>query len=320
MRRLLIALLGAQLLLPIVQASAQTYPNKPIKFVIPFGPGSITDTLARLLANDLSPGLGQPMVIVNRGGADGAIGATEVKRSAPDGYTLLFASNSPIPVAPLLRKEPPYDPIADFTPISFLGNTTFLIAVNPSVPAKSLSELIAYAKANPGKINYGTGNTTSIVSAALLAKNNGIEMQAVPYKAEPEAIVDLLSGQLHLMVGSLATLTPFIRDGKLRALSTLLPSRTPLLPDVPSITEAGQKPFEVGPWGALVGPAGLPADVVERLNVAVRATLAKPDMRDQMLKLGFAPEASSAKELGAFFKDQVVKWRKALAEAKLEPQ
>jgi tripartite-type tricarboxylate transporter receptor subunit TctC len=320
MKRLLIALLGAQLLLPIAYAAAQTYPNKPIKFVIPFGPGTITDTLARMLANDLSPDLGQPMVIVNRAGADGTIGATEVKRSAPDGYTLLFASNSPIPVAPLLRKEPPYDPIADFTPISFLGNTTFFIAVNPTIPAQSLAELIAYAKANPRKINYGTGNTTSIVSAALFGLNNGIELVHVPYKAEPEAIIDLLSGQIHLMFGSLTTLGPHVRDGKLRALSTLLPSRSPLLPDVPSITEAGQKPFEVGPWGALVGPAGLPPDIVKRLNAAVRTSLAKPELRDQMLKQGFAPEASSPEELGAFFKDQVVKWRKALADAKLEPQ
>ena len=318
MRRYLLALWGVLLLAP--SALAQPYPSKPIKLVVPFGPGTITDALARMLGNDMAVGLGQPVVIVNRGGADGTIGATEVKRAAPDGYTLLLATNSPIPVAPLLRKEPPYDPIADFTPISFLGHTTFFIAINPSVPAKTLAELIAYAKANPRKLNYGTGNTTSIVSTALLALNNGIELQHIPYKAEPEAIVDILSGQIHMMIGSLATLGPQIRDGKLRALSTALPVRSPLLPDVPSITESGQPKFEVGPWGAVTGPARLPADIVARLNKEVVASLAKPEVREQMQKLAFAPESSTPEALDAFLKDQVVKWTKALKEAKLDKQ
>ncbi len=320
MTRLLSALLAVLLLLPTGRVEAQTYPSKPIKLVVPFGPGTITDTLARALAQDMTKTLGQPLVVVNRGGANGAIGATEVKRSQPDGYTLLLATNSPIPVAPLLRLDPPYDPVADFSPISFLGHTTFFIAVNPNLPVKSVAELVAYAKANPGKVNYGTGNTTSIVSTALFATSNGIDMHHVPYKAEPEAIIDILGNQIQLMIGSLTTLGPQIRDGKLRALSTTLAVRSPLLPDVPSLTESGQQPFAVGPWGAVVGPAGMAPEVVARLNTAVRSALANPTIRDHMERQGFAPEANSPEELGRFLKDQVEKWRKALKEAKLEAQ
>jgi len=320
MHRALLSLLLALGLMVTGHAQAQTFPTKPIKLVVPFGAGTITDTLARMLANDMSQTLGQPVVIVNRAGANGAIGATEVKRAAPDGYTLLLATNSPIPVAPLLRLDPPYDPVADFSPISFLGHTTFFIGVHPDVPAKSLSELIAYAKANPGKLNYATGNTTSIVSTALFALNNGIDLHHIPYKSEPEAIVDILAGQIHMMVGSLTTLGPQIRDGKLRALSTTLPVRSPLLPDVPSFTEAGQKPFEVGPWGAVVGPAALPVGIVAQLNASVRSALARPEVRDLMEKQGFAPQANSPEELATFIKDQVEKWRQALKDAKLEAQ
>src|SRR6478672_1462041 len=182
--RLLAAALAAALLgiaAPTVM-SAETWPSRPVKVVVPFPPGAATDATARVLANELSQLLGQPFVIVNKGGADGAIGSTEVVRAAPDGYTLLVGSNSGIVVAPLLRKSPPYDTLKDFTPVSFLGESTFFVTVHPSVPAKSLAEFIAYAKANPMKLNYATGNTMAIVSTSLLAKSNGIQMQHIPYK------------------------------------------------------------------------------------------------------------------------------------------
>lgn len=320
MRKLVVAVLAVLFFMSTAPAGAQTYPTKPIKVIVPFGPGTITDSLTRIFAQELSLVLGQPVVVVNKGGADGSIGATEVARSAPDGYTLIVAPNSSIAVVPLLRKVPPYDPIADFTPISFMGNTTFLIVVHPSVPANSIAELIAHAKANPNKLNYATANTTSIVSTALLATNNGIDMQHVPYKSEPEAIPDLLGGQVQLMIASYATVGQHVKAGKLRALSTALPERTPLMPDVPSITEAGQPKFPIGPWGALLGPAKLPPEIVARLNKETVTILAKPEVKEAMLKLGFAPKSSSPEEFAAYLKDQLEIWKTALKNAGIEAQ
>jgi tripartite-type tricarboxylate transporter receptor subunit TctC len=320
MRLLLAALLTVVGLFASGSPSAQPYPSRPIKMMVPFGPGTITDSLTRIIAKELSDALGQPVVVVNKGGADGSIGATEIVRSAPDGYSLLVAPNSSIAVVPLIRKAPPYDPIADFTPISFLGDTTFLIVVHPSVPAKSIAELVAHAKSNPGKLNYATANTTSIVSTGLFAARNGLEMQHVPYKSEPEAIPDLLSGQIHLMIASLATTSGHVKAGKLRALSTALPVRTPLLPEVPSITESGQPPFPIGPWGALVGPANMPPEIVARLNKETVAILAKPEVKEQMLKLGFAPKSSTPEEFATYLKSQIEIWRKALKDAGIQQQ
>ena len=320
MRKLIAGLMTVATLLWPEASGAQPYPSRPIKMVVPFGPGTITDSLTRIYAQELSLALGQPVVVVNKGGADGSIGATEVARSAPDGYTLLVAPNSPIAVVPLLRKVPPYDPIADFTPISFMGDTTFLIVVHPSVPVKTLSELIAHVRANPNKLNYASANTTGIVSMALIATNNKLDMQHVPYKSEPEAIPDLLGGQVQLMMASVATVGPHVKAGTLRALSTALPERTPLFPDVPSITEAGQPKFPIGPWAALMGPAKLPPEIVARLSKETIAILAKPAVREQMQKLGFAVKSSTPDEMAAYLRDQLAIWKKALADAGIEPQ
>ncbi|MFM9942363.1 MAG: Bug family tripartite tricarboxylate transporter substrate binding protein [Hyphomicrobiaceae bacterium] len=320
MRKLLTALVAILFLSPAFAAWAQTYPSRPLKIIVPFGPGTITDTLTRIYANELSIALGQPVVVVNKGGADGSIGATEAARSAPDGYTLIVAPNSSIAVVPLLRKVPPYDPLADFTPISFMGDSTFLFVVHPSVPVNTIAELIAHAKANPNKLNYASANTTSIVSTALLAANNGITMQHVPYKSEPEAIPDLLSGQIQVMMASYATLGPHVKAGKLRALATGLPERTPHLPDVPSITEAGQPKFSVGPWAALLGPAKLPPEIVARLNKETVTILNRPDIKEQMQKYGFAPKSSTPEAFTAYLKEQMEIWKAALKTAGIEAQ
>ncbi len=320
MQRLIMILMAVTTIFWPVATNAQPYPNRPIKIVVPFGPGTITDSLTRIFTQELSLALGQPVVVINKGGADGSIGATEVVRSAPDGYTLLVAPNSSIAVVPLIRKVPPYDPIADFTPISFMGDTTFLFVVHPSLPVTTMAELIAYAKANPNKLNYASANTTSIVSLALLEKNNGLDMQHVPYKSEPEAIPDLLAGQVQVMMASLATTGPHVKVGTLRAVSTGLTERTPLFPDVPSITESGQPKFPIGPWAALMGPAKLPPEIVERLSQATIAILAKPEIREQMQKIGFAPKSSTPDGMAAYLKDQIDIWRTALKDAGIEPQ
>ena len=299
---------------------AQPWPSRPIKFVIPFGPGSASDALARIAGQELAQLLGQPVVVVHKPGADGALSAIEVKRSPPDGYTFLFGTNSPLAVVPNIRKEQAYDVLADFTPVTFLGDNTFFIVVHPSVPAKSLAELIAHAKANPKVLNYAAGNTYALVATAMFAANAGIEMQSIPYKSEPDAIVDLLSGRVHLMFGTSTTTAPHVKDGNLRALATTFHERSPLMPDVPSIVEAGQPKFPIGPWFALLGPAGLPPEIVARMHKEMATVLANPAVREQMLKQGFIPRSSTPEELTAYMKDQLAVWKTALKAAGIEPQ
>jgi tripartite-type tricarboxylate transporter receptor subunit TctC len=321
MQRLAAAILAAVLLwLPVTAAHAQSYPSKPIRFVIPFGPGSATDNLARIVGQELSQTLGQPIVVVQKPGADGALSAIEVKRSAPDGYTFLFGTNSPLAVVPNMRKEPPYDVLADFTPVTFLGENTFFIAVHPSIPAKTIPELIAHAKANPKVLNYAAGNTYSLVATAMFAGNVGIEMQAIPYKSEPDAITDLLSGRVHLMNGTSTTIAPHAKAGNLRVLATTLHERHPLMPDVPSIVESGQPKFPISAWFALVGPAGLPPEIVARMHKEMAAALANPVVKEQMQKHGFAPRSSTPDELAAYMKEQIGIWKTALKTAGIEPQ
>jgi len=320
MRKLIAAALAAVLFLPQAVAHAQPWPSRPIKFVIPFGPGSASDALARIAGQELAQSLGQPVVVVQKPGADGALSAIEVKRSPPDGYTFLFGTNSPLAVVPNIRKEPPYDVLADFTPITFLGENSFFIVVHPSVPAKSLSEFIAYAKANPKVLNYAAGNTYALVATAMFSERTGIEMQSIPYKSEPDAIVDLLSGRLHLMFSTSTTTAPHVKAGNLRALATTLPERSPLMPDVPSILEAGQPKFPISAWFALLGPAGLPPEIVAHMHKAMAAALANPTVKEQMQKQGFSPRSSTPEELSAFMKDQLPVWKSALKAAGIEPQ
>jgi tripartite-type tricarboxylate transporter receptor subunit TctC len=321
MRKLIAAAFAAVLsLLPSAVVHAQPWPSRPIRFVIPFGPGSASDALARIAGQELAQLLGQPVVVVQKPGADGALSAIEVKRSPPDGYTFLFGTNSPLAVVPNIRKEQAYDVLADFTPVTFLGDNTFFIVVHPSVPAKSLAELIAHAKANPKVLNYAAGNTYALVATAMFAANAGIEMQSIPYKSEPDAIVDLLSGRVHLMFGTSTTTAPHVKAGNLRALATTFHERSPLMPDVPSIVEAGQPKFPIGPWFALLGPAGLPPEIVARMHKEMATVLANPAVREQMLKQGFIPRSSTPEELTAYMKDQLTVWKTALKAAGIEPQ
>jgi tripartite-type tricarboxylate transporter receptor subunit TctC len=317
--RLAAALLAA-VLFPCGLTKAETYPSKPIRFVLPFGPGAASDALARITGQDLARRLGQPIVIVNKPGADGALAAIEVMRSPPDGYTFLFGTNSPLGVIPHIRKQPPYDVLKDFTPVTYMGDNSFFIVVHPSVPANTLGELIAYAKANPKKLNYATGNTYAIIGTAMFANRAGIEMVHVPYKSEPEAVVDLLAGTVHLINSTSTTVAQHVRAGKLRALATMLPERSPVLPDVPSIIEAGMQTFPIGAWFALVGPAGLPPDIVARMNKEMAATLADPNVKEQMGKQGFTPKSSTPEELAKFLKDQVGVWSEAIKLAGITAQ
>ena len=320
MLRIVVAALVALLLLPWAEAQAQAYPSKPIRFVIPFGAGSATDALARIAGQELEQILGQPIIVVQKPGADGALAAGEVKRAAPDGYTFMFGTNSPLAVVPNMQKDPPYNVLTDFTPVTFLGENTFFIVVNPSVPATTLAELIALTRSSPKPMNYATGNTYAFVSMAMLATNNKIQLEPIRYKSEPDAMTDLLSGRVPLMNATSTSVAAHVKSGKLRALSTSFAERSPLMPEVPSIVEAGQRPFPIGPWFALVGPADLPADIVATMNKAMVATLAKPAVREQMQKHGFMPKSSTPGALAAYMKEQIGVWKTALKDAGIEPQ
>jgi tripartite-type tricarboxylate transporter receptor subunit TctC len=301
-------------------ASAQQFPSKPIRIVVPFGAGSATDLISRVLGNSVSAAIGQPVIVDNKAGADGAIAASEVAKAAPDGYTLLMATNSPLSVVPAMKKSPPYDPVADFTPITDVGRYTFFVVVNPDLPVKSLPELVQYAKANPGKINYATGNTTGIVSSALLASLAKIEMVHVPYKTEPQVMADLVGGRVQMMFASSTTSMPLIRDGKLRALVTTLPRRSHLLPEVPTIAEAGYPSFSIISWAGLFGPAKMPADVVARLNKEFVAAMGRPDVQDAMQKQAFVLTPSTPEKLAAYVKEQLEGYRSILKAVGIQPE
>src|SRR5687767_2960304 len=315
MRRLLCCVAVA--LLPFA-AQAQ-FPAKPLRVIVPFPAGSATDTITRILANSVGPSLGQPLLVENKAGADGAIAAAEVAKAPADGYTLLMATNSPMSAVPAMKKSPPYDPLADFTPITDVGRYTFFIVVHPSVPAKTLKELIDYARANPGKVNYATGNTTGIVSSAFFASLAKIQMVHVPYKGEPQAITDLVAGRVQLMFSSVSTSIPHIREGKLRAIVTTLGKRSHVLPDVPTIAEAGMPEFSITSWAGLFGPAKMPGAVAERLNKEFVAAMGRSDVQAAMEKQAFLLSPSSPRELAAFVKEQMESYRRILRAAGVEP-
>ena len=308
------------LLLTMPLAVWAQFPAKPIRVVVPFPAGSATDTVTRILANSVSQALGQPLVVENKAGADGAIAATEVAKSPADGYTLLMATNSPMSAVPAMKRVPPYDPVADFTPITDVGRYTFFIVIHPSVPARTLSELIDYARSNPGKLNYATGNTTGIVSTAFFASQAQIHMVHVPYKGEPQAITDLVAGRVQLMFASSSTSVPQVREGKLRAVVTTLPKRSALLPEVPSIAEAGMPQFSITSWAGLFGPAKLPREVVERLNREFVAAMGRADVQAAMERQAFALSPSSPEQLAAFVKEQIDSYRRTLQAAGVQPE
>jgi tripartite-type tricarboxylate transporter receptor subunit TctC len=298
---------------------AQAYPSKPIRMVVPFPPGAATDTIARAFAQALSTSMGHPVLVENKAGADGAISGAEVARAAPDGHTLLFATNSPMSAVPAMKKNPPYDPVRDFAPVSDIGRYTFFVVVHPSVPAKTVAELVAYAKANPGKLSYATGNTTGIVSTALFNALGGIQMVHVPYKGEPQALTDLIAGRVQFMVVSAGTSIGHIRDGRLRAIAVTLTKRSPAAPEVPTISEAGMPKFSLTSWAAVFAPAGTPPEIVARLNKEFNAAMSRPELMSVMEKQSFMLNGSTPEQLGTLVREQLESFRSTLKLAGVEP-
>lgn len=319
-RPLLACLVALASLASPQQAAAQAWPSKPIRLVVPFPAGSATDGIARSFGNVIAQSLGQPVVVDNKAGADGAIAGLEVARAAPDGYTILLGTNSPLAAGPAMKKTPPYDPTVDFSPIVDIGRYTFFLVVHPSVPAQTLAEFIAHAKAHPGKLSYGTGNTTGIVSVAQFVSLAGIEMTHVPYKGEPQALTDLLAGRTQVMVVSGGTSLPHIREGKLRALAVTLPVRSAALPQVPTFAEAGLPKFSITSWAAVVGPARMPPELVDRWNKEFMSAMAKPEVTAAMDRLAFQLTGSTPARLGAFMREQLDSYRSTLKAAGIEPE
>jgi tripartite-type tricarboxylate transporter receptor subunit TctC len=296
------------------------YPTKPIRLIVPFPPGGAAELGARIYAQPLGQALGQPVVIETKPGADGAIAADATMKAAPDGYTLFYATNTAFSWVPAVRKDPPYDPVSDFTPVSLVGQFGFFLFSHPSVPAKNLKELVAYMRANPGKLNYGSGNSTSIVSTAQFLQREKLDAVHVPYKGDGPLSVDLLGGRVHFAIATPGSAAPQVREGKLRALATLLPSRSPLLPDAPTMSEAGFKELSVTPWGGVFGPKGLPRDIAERVSRELQAVLKRPEVREAFGKLAFEPRGSTPEELAAFTREQLAVWRRAIADAGIKPE
>ncbi|WP_454908788.1 Bug family tripartite tricarboxylate transporter substrate binding protein [Variovorax gossypii] len=303
------------------QAMAQTstWPSRPVRIVVPFGAGSGNDIVARLMADRLSRKLGQTFIVDNRVGANGAIGADAVAHSAPDGYTLFITTNTTQAANPSLMKRLNYDPINDFAPISRLANTPALLVVHPSVAAKTLPELIALAKLKPGKLSYASGSAGTLVPGAMLAHTARIDMLSVPYKTIPQALNDVIAGQVEMMFTDMATGLPQVRAGKVRAIgiSSLQPAA--LLPDVPPIAKT-LPGFELLAWYALYAPRGTPTNVIDKLNAETRAILADRDVQERFSALGLEPLSSSPQELAVFGRSELEKWGRLIKAAGIEAE
>ena len=313
MERLLVAL---ALVVASQLASAQPYPNKPIRFIVGFPPGAAADSVSRILAAQLSAALGQPVIVENKPGAESVIAADTVAKAPPDGYTLLFGSSSNMVAAPALRREPPYDPTNDFSAISLIGHGTFLLFSHPSVPATNLRELIDYARANPDKLNYATGNPISIIATAQFMKATDTRMVQVPYKGEAPAIPDLIAGRVQVeFIATVAVALPHVNTGRLRVLAAMTDQRSPLAPDVPTLAELGVPEVTVRLWAGIFGPAKMPASVVQRLSSEMNALLKRPEVREQLVRQGYDPRGSSSEELGAYVRSQYALWKQAVREA-----
>jgi len=284
--------------LPRAGHAAEAYPSKPIRFVVPYAAGGTTDLVARTVGQRVAEKLGQPVVIENRPGAGGNIGMDAVSKAAPDGYTIGFGAISTNALNPHIYKHVPFDPRKDFTAISLLGTSTIVLEVSESLPVKTVPELIAYAKAHPG-LTYATAGTgTSMhLAGAMFSQMTQAGLVHVPYKGSSPAINDMLGGHLQVMFDNLPASLPHIQAGKLRALAVAGKTRSPSLPNVPTLAEAGLAGYSVEPWFGVYGPANLPAPVVQALNAAFAEALARPDVRDKLTQAGFNPKGSSAAEL-----------------------
>jgi tripartite-type tricarboxylate transporter receptor subunit TctC len=316
--KLLSACLLGMALGPVAALAA--YPEKPITLVVPFPAGSGTDAVGRIFAEDISKQLGQPVIVENRPGANATIAANYVAKAAPDGYTLFVTTNTSHSAAPWLMDNVSYDPVKDFTPIARGGNLPFLLVSNPSRPYKTVKELVDHAKANPGKVTYATGNSTGIVAGGTLAVKTGIDLLAIPYKGTPQALTDLVGGQVDFMFTDFTSGMPFVNSGRLHAMAVSTAKRSELVPDLPSMEEAGVPDFDINSWNGYFGPAGMDPEIVKVLNAAINKTVSDPQIKEKLAQLGFDAFSGTPEDFAQFVKEQYALWGKLIKDANLAPK
>ena len=312
--------LTAGVLLAAAPLAHAAYPDQPISLIVPFPAGSGTDGVGRVFATELGKILGQQVVVENKPGANATIAANYVARAKPDGYTLFVTTNTSHSAAPSLMKNVSYDPVKDFTPIARGGNLPFILVVNPKLPYKSVQDLIDAARKQPGKLSYASGNSTGIVAGATLARRAGIDLLHVPYKGTPQALTDLIGGQVDFMFTDLTSGLPFVQSGQLRALAVSTAERSAIVPDLPSMREAGVQDFDLNSWNGYFGPAGMPADVVAKLNAAINQIVVKPEIRSQLADMGFDAFSGSSQDFAKFVEQQLTLWSGLIKDAGIQPQ
>jgi tripartite-type tricarboxylate transporter receptor subunit TctC len=320
MRRLVSVALAAALFAAfaaVAQASDTEWPQRPIRLIVPFPAGASTDIIARILAQKMGQQLGQQIVIENRAGASGNIGADAVAKAAPDGYTIGVATASTHAVAASLSANLPYDPIKDFAPVAMLGSQPYVLVLHPALPARNVAELIALAKAKPGALNYGSAGVASLahLATALFASMAGIDIVHVPYKSSAQSVTDMITGRLDMQFATIAPSLPNIQAGQLRALATSGKTRVAVLPEVPTVAEAGIAGYEAALWVAVVAPAATPTTIVARLNRTVNDILNSADGTEALIAQGMTAEAGAPDTVTQRIRDDIAKWRDVAAKA-----
>jgi len=305
-------LVTCALALAAAGAAAQAFPTKPIRLIVPFPPGGAVDFYARVVQPGLAEALGQQVVIENKAGASGMVGAELVAKAPPDGYTLLLGNIASLAINVGIYPTMPYDPLKDFTPIVRTVDVNYVLVVHPSLPVKTVAELVAHAKANPGKLSYGSAGSGSLphLGTELFKAQTGTNIVHVPYKGGGPMVTDLLGGNVQMVIADQANLMPHVQGGKLRAIAVATPKRSPNAPDLPTIAESGLPGFEATAWQGLVGPAGMPPDVVKRLNEAFNRVMATPAVREKLIGGGLEPVGGTADQFAKFIAAEIAKWSK----------
>lgn len=315
--KLCVAILG---LVVSVGAVAQDYPSKPLRLIVPFPPGGVTDIVARAVAAKLAIELGQSVVVENRAGASGVIGAEAGARSPADGYTLVMGNISTLAINPVTFAKLPYDPIASFDPISMVAIQPLIVAVHPSLPVKSLIELVQYAKSQPGKLNYGTAGSSIHLAVEFFSTAAGIKMNHIPYKGSAPALTDLIGGQVQVLFDPFSSIYPFVASGKVRALAVTTDKRSATAPTLPTVAESGYANFDVSSWQGIVVPAGTPKAVIQRLNRDLVKVLSTPEMKERFGQYSAVTAASTPEQFSSYIKEEITRWQKVAIDAGVKPE
>ena len=321
MKALIAATIATLVVFPVRNTDAQNYPTKPVRLIVPFAPGGPNDVIGRVVAQKVSELIGQPVIIENRAGAGGAVGTAAAGTAAPDGYTLLISGTSSLAINPSLYTKLPYDPIRDFAPVSLVGTAPSLLAMHPSVPARSVKELIALAKSRPGQLNYASGGAGSAphLAGELLNSMAKIRMVHIPFKGGGPALAGLMSGQADLFMGGMSAAMPPVKNGRLRGIAVTSPKRSQFMPDLPAIAET-LPGYDVVNWYAIFAPAATPKEIIGRVNAEIVKAMASPEVRKRFADLATDAASSTPEELAAYHRGEIKKWAQVVRTAGIKPE